>query len=151
MFYYVIMGRFVAIDYGLKRVGLAVSDEMQLIATKLTTVEEKDIFPFLQSYVSKENIELFVVGLPKQMNNQPSESAPYVKTFVKKLQVYFASIPIYMIDERYTSKLASQTIAHSGLKKKKRQEKSLIDTIAAVVILQDFMTMYKNGKSLQRI
>ena len=114
------MGRFLAIDYGEKRVGLAVSDYMQMIATKLTTVSTLDIFPYLKDYMSREEVDLIVVGNPKQMDNTPSESAKYVQTFVDNLSNSFPDMDIYMIDERYTSKMASQTIAQSGMKKKKR-------------------------------
>ena len=145
------MGRFLAIDYGEKRVGLAVSDYMQMIATKLTTVSTLDIFPYLKDYMSREEVDLIVVGNPKQMDNTPSESAKYVQTFVDNLSNSFPDMDIYMIDERYTSKMASQTIAQSGMKKKKRQEKGLIDTVAAVLILQDFMKMYQNGVTLEHV
>ncbi|MBO6117092.1 MAG: Holliday junction resolvase RuvX [Bacteroidales bacterium] len=145
------MGRFLAIDYGEKRVGLAVSDYMQMIATKLTTVSTLDIFPYLKDYMSREEVDLIVVGNPKQMDNTPSESAKYVQTFVDNLSNSFPDMDIYMIDERYTSKMASQTIAQSGMKKKKRQEKGLIDTVAAVLILQDFMKMYQNGVTVEHV
>lgn len=137
------MGRLLAIDYGTKRVGLAVTDYMQVIATKLTTVSTIDIFPFLKDYMSREEVDAIVVGNPKQMDNTPSESAKAVNIFVDNLAKAFPDKDIYMVDERFTSKIASQTIAQSGLKKKKRQEKGLIDSIAAVLILQDFMQMKK--------
>ncbi|MBP3253527.1 MAG: Holliday junction resolvase RuvX [Bacteroidales bacterium] len=139
------MGRFLAIDYGEKRVGLAVSDYMQVIATKLNAVSTLDIFSFLKDYMSREEVDLIVVGNPKQLDNTPSQSAQSVKIFVDNLCATFPDIDIYMIDERYTSKIASQTIAKSGLKKKKKQDKGLIDAVAAVLILQDFMKMYKDG------
>ena len=137
------MGRLLAIDYGTKRVGLAVTDYMQVIATKLTTVSTIDIFPFLKDYMSREEVDAIVVGNPKQMDNTPSESAKAVNIFVDNLAKSFPDKDIYMVDERFTSKIASQTIAQSGLKKKKRQDKGLIDSIAAVLILQDFMQMKK--------
>lgn len=137
------MGRLLAIDYGTKRVGLAVTDYMQVIATKLTTVSTIDIFPFLKDYMSREEVDAIVVGNPKQMDNTPSESAKAVNLFVDNLAKAFPDKDIYMVDERFTSKIASQTIAQSGLKKKKRQDKGLIDSIAAVLILQDFMQMKK--------
>ncbi len=137
------MGRLLAIDYGTKRVGLAVTDYMQVIATKLTTVSTIDIFPFLKDYMSREEVDAIVVGNPKQMDNTPSESAKAVNIFVDNLAKAFPDKDIYMVDERFTSKIASQTIAQSGLKKKKRQDKGLIDSIAAVLILQDFMQMKK--------
>ncbi len=130
-----------AIDYGLKRVGLAVSDNMQVIATALNTVPTVDIFPYLKDYMTREQVDAIVVGDPKQLDNTPSESARAVHLFVEELGNQFPDIDIYMIDERFTSKIASQTIAKSGKTKKKRQEKGLIDTVAAVLILQDFMKM----------
>ena len=138
------MGRLLAIDYGTKRVGLAVTDYMQVIATKLATVSTIDIFPYLKEYMSREEVDAIVVGDPKQLDNTPSESAKAVKVFVDNLAKAFPEKDIYMIDERVTSKIASQTIAQSGLKKKKRQDKGLIDTVAAVLILQDFMQMKKH-------
>ncbi|MBO7277906.1 MAG: Holliday junction resolvase RuvX [Bacteroidales bacterium] len=137
------MGRLLAIDYGLKRVGLAVSDYMQVIATTLTTVPTVDIFPYLKDYMSREQVDAIVVGDPKQMDNTPSESAKSVHLFVDELGQQFPDIDIYMIDERFTSKIASQTIAKSGKSKKARKDKGLIDTVAAVLILQDFMKMKK--------
>ncbi len=137
------MGRLLAIDYGLKRVGLAVSDYMQVIATTLTTVPTVDIFPYLKDYMSREQVDAIVVGDPKQLDNTPSESAKSVHLFVDELGQQFPDIDIYMIDERFTSKIASQTIAKSGKSKKARKDKGLIDTVAAVLILQDFMKMKK--------
>ena len=130
-----------SIDYGLKRVGLAVSDNMQVIATALNTVPTVDIFPYLKDYMTREQVDAIVVGDPKQLDNTPSESAKAVHLFVEELGNQFPDIDIYMIDERFTSKIASQTIAKSGKTKKARQEKGLIDTVAAVLILQDFMKM----------
>ncbi|MGP1515638.1 MAG: Holliday junction resolvase RuvX [Bacteroidales bacterium] len=145
------MGRLLAIDYGEKRVGLAVSDYGQVIATKLTTVSTLEIFPFLEDYMKREEVDLIVVGNPKQMDNTPSEIANTVKVFVDNLSNTFTDMDIYMIDERYTSKMASKIIAQSGMKKKKRQEKGLVDTIAAVLILQDFMKMYQGGIQMNHL
>ena len=133
------MGRILAIDYGQKRVGIAVTDEFQLIANGLTTVHSKDIFTFLKDYVSKEKVDCFVVGEPKQMNNLPSESVKFIDPFIKQLKKTFPEIPIERVDERFTSKMASQTIIDAGLKKKDRQNKALVDTISATIILQSFM------------
>ncbi|NOZ47834.1 MAG: Holliday junction resolvase RuvX, partial [Chlorobi bacterium] len=133
------MGRILAIDYGQKRVGLAVTDELKLIATKLTTVHSKDIIAFLKNYISSENVEIFVVGLPRQMNGKLSESVKYIDPFIKKLQHEFPSIPIERIDERFTSKIATQAILNSGAKKKKRQDKALVDTVSATIILQSYL------------
>jgi len=133
------MGRILAIDYGQKRVGLAVTDELQLIANALTTVHVKDIISFLQTYTSNEKVDAFVVGEPKQMNNLPSESVRFIQPFIKLLKKTFPDIPVYRTDERFTSKMAFQTMLTAGLKKTARQDKALIDTISATIILQTFL------------
>ncbi len=138
------MGRILAIDYGQKRVGIAVTDEFQLIANGLTTVHSKDIFTFLKDYVSKEKVDYFVVGEPKQMNNLPSESVKFIDPFIKQLKKTFPEISIQRVDERFTSKMASQTIITAGLKKKDRQNKALVDTISATIMLQSFMDIRQN-------
>ena len=140
------MGRILAIDYGQKRVGIAVTDELQLIANSLTTVHSKDIMTFLKDYVSKEKVDCFVVGEPKQMNNLPSESVKFIDPFIKLLKKAFPEIPIERVDERFSSKMASQTIIDAGLKKKDRQNKALVDTISATIILQSFMETKSNFK-----
>lgn len=133
------MGRILAIDYGEKKTGIAVTDELQIIASGLTTVKTKNIFSFLTNYLKDENIELFIVGEPKQMNNKPSESEQFIIPFIKKLETTFPKIPIKRIDERFTSKMAFQTMIDSGLGKKKRQNKALIDEISATLILQSYL------------
>lgn len=133
------MGRILAIDYGRKRVGIAVTDSLKMVANGLTTVSSKDIFNFLTSYLKKEDVECFVVGYPKQMNNQPSESIEYINTFIKQLKRKLPDIPVELIDERFTSKMAFQTMINGGLKKKARKNKALIDTISATIILQSFL------------
>lgn len=133
------MGRIIAIDYGQKRTGIACTDELQLIATGLTTVATNDIFSFLTDYLKKEHVEVFVVGEAKQLNNRPAESAKFIEPFVKKLQKTFPEIPVERVDERFTSKMAFQTMLDSGLKKKQRQDKALIDTISATLILQTYL------------
>lgn len=135
------MGRILAIDYGQKRVGLAVTDVDQIIATPLTTVHSKDIIAFLRDYIRTEPVELFVVGEPRQMNNQASESVKYIEPFVRLLIKEFPDIKVVRIDERFTSKIAHQVIMDSGLKRKDRQNKALVDTISAAVILQSFLEM----------
>ena len=137
------MARVLAIDYGQKRVGLAVTDSMQMIATALTTVHSKDVLTYLKSYIDKEDVESFVVGLPLQMNNTPSESSKFVEPFVKQLKKLFPDKPVYRIDERFTSKMATQTIFDSGVNKKTRQDKALVDTVSAVIILQTFLESKK--------
>jgi putative holliday junction resolvase len=133
------MARIVAIDYGNKRVGIAVTDSMQMIANGLTTVHSKDIISFLKDYLGKEEVECFVVGEPKRLNNQKTDASPFVEAFVKNLKKNFPEMPVFMVDERFTSKIASQTLYASGVKKKERQNKELLDTISATIILQSFM------------
>lgn len=134
------MKRILAIDYGTKRTGLAVTDEMQIIASGLTTVETKELIPFLENYVATENVEKFVVGLPKQMDNTASESEVYIQKFLELLAKVIPHIPVERVDERFTSIMAFQTMIDSGLKKKQRQNKGLIDEISATLILQSYLT-----------
>ncbi len=133
------MGRIIAIDYGEKRIGIAVTDELQIIASGLTTVETDKIFDFLENYLKNEEVELILIGEPKQMNYKPSESEKFILPFIEKLQTKFSNIPIKRVDERFTSKMASQTLIDSGLKKKKRQNKALLDEISATIILQSYL------------
>lgn len=133
------MGRILAIDYGLKRTGLAVTDELQIIASGLTTVPTKEVLIYLSEFVKKETVQLFLVGEPKQMNNEPSESEVLIQPFLKKLANAFPEIPIERVDERFTSKMAFQTMIDSGLKKKQRKNKALVDEISAVIILQSYL------------
>ena len=134
------MGRILAIDYGTKRTGLAVTDEMQIIASGLTTVETKDLLQFLKNYVATEKVEKFVVGLPKQMDNTASESEVYIQKFLEQLTKSIPHIPVGRVDERFTSKMAFQTMIDSGLKKKQRKNKALIDEISATLILQSYLS-----------
>lgn len=133
------MGRIVSIDYGRKRTGIAVTDTLQLIANGLTTVPSHEVLSFLKRYVEEESVDRFVVGLPKQMNNQPSESMVYIEPFVASLKRSFPTIPVEYVDERFTSKLAHQAMLEGGLKKKDRQNKALVDEISAVIILQSYL------------
>jgi putative Holliday junction resolvase len=128
-----------AIDYGRKRVGIAVTDELQLIANGLATVAAHDIFTFIRSYVTKEKVDVFVVGEPRQMNNQPSESLQFIIPFVNRLKKEYPDKTVEMADERFTSKMAFQTMIDAGLKKKDRQNKELVDTISATIILQSYL------------
>lgn len=134
------MGRILAIDFGKVRTGIAVTDEMQIIASGLTTVDTKKLISFLIDYVKTESVELFVVGEPKQMNNQASESEALILPFLEKLQKSIPQIPIARVDERFTSKMAFQTMIDSGLSKKKRQNKALVDEISATLILQSYLS-----------
>ncbi|MBC8321103.1 MAG: Holliday junction resolvase RuvX [Bacteroidetes bacterium] len=133
------MGRILAIDYGQKRAGVAATDEMQLIANGLNTVHIKDIWIFLDEYMKKEKVDCIVVGEPKDMMNRPSDSTKYIEPFVKKLAQKYPQILIKRFDERFTSKMAHDTMIASGIRKSKRQDKSLVDTISATIILQSYM------------
>ncbi|HCY83195.1 Holliday junction resolvase RuvX [Xanthomarina gelatinilytica] len=133
------MGRILAIDFGKVRTGIAVTDELQLIASGLETVATKDLISFLKNYTATEQVELFVVGEPKQMNNEPSESEALIIPFLEKLTKAFPKIPIERVDERFTSKMAFQTMIDSGLSKKKRKNKALVDEISATLILQSYL------------
>ncbi|MFD1614997.1 Holliday junction resolvase RuvX [Gelatiniphilus marinus] len=133
------MARILSIDYGEKRTGIAVTDELQIIASGLTTVNTKALISFLKEYTSKEKVELFLVGEPKQMDNTASESEKQIRPFILKLQNQFPNIPIVRVDERFTSKMAFQTMIDSGLKKQQRKNKALIDEISATLILQGYL------------
>jgi len=133
------MGRIIAIDYGKKRTGIAVSDPLHLIANGLCTVLSDDLMAFLKKYVSGEAVDLFVVGFPLKMNHQPSENLKNVNVFVEKLNEELPDIPVKYVDERFTSSLAKQAIIDAGLKKKKRQDKALVDEVSAVIILQSYL------------
>ena len=133
------MGRLLAIDYGSKRTGIAVTDEMQIIASGLTTVDTKTLMDFLKSYTTKETVNLILIGLPKQMNNELSESEPLILKFIKKLTKELPDMPIQRVDERFTSKMAFQTMIDIGLNKKQRKNKALVDEISATLILQSYL------------
>lgn len=133
------MGRILAIDYGQKRVGLAVTDPMQLIATALDTVSAHEALNYIKNYVEREQVDKFVLGLPKQMNGDDSQSMQYIKLFAKKMREMFPDIELIYVDERFTSVLAHKTMLDGGLKKKKRQDKALVDRISATIILQTYM------------
>ena len=133
------MSRIIAIDYGRKRTGLAVTDTMQIIANGLCTVPSGEAVDFLKDYVSKDSVDIFVVGLPRQMNNEPSENMRHVEAFVNRLRKVIPEIPVEYYDERFTSAIAHKAMIEGGLKKKKRQDKALVDEISAVLILQDYL------------
>ncbi|MDP6922780.1 MAG: Holliday junction resolvase RuvX [Lutibacter sp.] len=133
------MGRILAFDYGKKRTGLAVTDDLHIIASGLTTVETNSIFAYLQDYLKKETVEVFVVGEPRKLDNSPSESEQFIKPFVAKLSKTFPKIPIVRVDERFTSKMAVRSMVDTGLKKKHRQNKALVDEISATLILQSYL------------
>ncbi len=133
------MARILAIDYGGKRCGIAVTDESKIIASGLTTVNTKDLLSWLKEYVSKEVVELFVVGEPKRLHGAPSESEKLIQPFLEKLVKELPDIPVKRIDERFTSKIAFDTMIASGISKKKRRDKALVDQISATIILQDYL------------
>ena len=134
------MPRILAIDYGIKRTGIAVTDELQIIASGLTTVPSETALVFLEEYFSKEDVVKVLIGEPKQMNGLASESTPIIEKFVADFKNAFPEIKVERVDERFTSKMAFQTMIDSGLKKKQRQNKGLVDEIAATILLQDYLT-----------
>jgi len=137
------MPQILAIDYGKKRTGIAVTDDMQIIASGLTTVDSGKLLSFLKDYFSKNNVEKVIVGEPKQMDGSASESAEIIEKFVIQFKKEFPTIPLEKIDERFTSKMAFQSMIDSGMKKKQRQNKGLIDEIAATILLQDYLNYKK--------
>lgn len=131
--------RIMAFDYGTKRIGIAVTDPLQLIANGLTTIHPEVIWDFLRDYTQKEDVEVFVVGKPLQLDGTPSQSAQHVTGFVRKLKKTFPDIAVELIDERFTSKMATAAILASGAKKQQRRDKALVDSVSATLILQSFM------------
>lgn len=138
------MSRILAIDYGQKRCGIAVTDELAMIANALETVSAKDLIDYLKIYTSKEDVSLFVIGEPKQMNNQPSDSARFINPFIGRLRMAFPNIPIERMDERFTSRMAFQSMIDAGLGKKARRNKDLVDSISATLILQSYLETKTN-------
>lgn len=140
------MARVMSFDYGTKRIGIAVTDPLQMIATGLDNIHPKDIIEYLKKYLQTEQVETFVVGEPKQMDNTPSQSAIHVRGFVNLLKKTFPDIPVDMMDERFTSKMASAAILAGGVKKAGRQNKALVDTVSAVILLQSWMEQRAHGR-----
>ena len=134
------MPRILSIDYGLKRTGIAVTDPLKIIATGLTTVETQKLMPFLKDYFSKEQVELVIIGMPVNWDDSATHATPMVEHFIQGFQKNFPSIPIQTVDERYTSKMASQAMIEMGLRKKQRQNKALVDEIAATIMLQEWLS-----------
>jgi putative Holliday junction resolvase len=134
------MPRIIALDFGEKRTGIAITDEFQIIASGLTTVATETIFNFLQNYFNQEVVTVALIGDPKQMNGQPSQSAAMIDAFVVKFETLFPKVKVVRVDERFTSKMAMQTMIDSGLKKKQRQNKALLDEISATIMLRDYLT-----------
>jgi putative holliday junction resolvase len=134
------MGRILAIDYGKKRTGIAATDPLKIIATGLTTVETPKLMAFLKEYTAKENVEEVIVGLPVNMDDSDTDATPFVRHFILAFQKLFPGIPIKEVDERFTSKMATQAMLQMGLKKKQRQNKALVDEIAATIMLQEYLS-----------
>ena len=134
------MARILAIDYGQKRTGIAITDELQIIASGLTTIPSATTIDFLKDYFNKEKVAKVLIGEPKQMNGEPSQSAEIIEAFVKRFAKFFPDMEVVRVDERFTSKMAFQTMIDSGLNKKQRQNKALIDEISATIMLQDYLT-----------
>ena len=133
------MPRILSIDYGLKRTGIAVTDPLKIIATGLTTVNSKELIAFLKNYFAKETVELVIIGEPKNMDNSDTHATLLVENFIKEFQKSFPDLPLKKVDERFTSKMASQAMIDMGMKKKQRRDKKLIDEIAATIILQEYL------------
>lgn len=133
------MGRILAIDLGTKRTGLAVTDPLKIFASPLDTVKTSDLGSFIENYLKKESIDAFVVGYPVQMNNTPSNSVKQIDPLIKKIRKQFPQIPLHLADERFTSKMAMQAMIAGGVRKKSRQDKTLVDKISASIILQSFL------------
>jgi putative holliday junction resolvase len=142
------MGRILAIDYGTKRIGLAITDPLQIFASPLNTVSPNEFDSFITDYLKSEEVDVFVIGYPVQMNNKPSESVNYINPFIKKLKNKFPEKTIHLVDERFTSKMALSAMIEGGVKKKDRQDKSLADKISASIILQSFLDKRANIKKI---
>ncbi len=140
------MGRILGIDYGNKRIGLAVTDPLQIFASPLTTVRTHEFDSFVENYLKTEEIDEFVIGYPVQLNNKPGEMVKYINPFLKKVKKLFPGIPVNLVDERFTSKLAFQTMIDGGVKKKGRRDKLMVDKISASLILQSFLERRSNKK-----
>ncbi len=138
------MGRILAIDYGRKKSGLAVTDPMQIIANGLDTVPSHTLVDFIEKYLKQEDVELIVLGYPKQVSGEDSESMRYIKPFFNRLKNKFPHIPVEWVDERFTSKIAFQAMIDGGLKKKARQDKNMVDKISATIILQSYLEQKGN-------
>jgi len=139
-------GRILAIDYGKKRVGLAVTDPLKIIANRLATVPAHEIWDFLKDYFQKEQVECVIVGYPRQMNNEPSEAVLYIDPFLNRFRKLYPGMPLELADERFTSKMAFRTMIDAGLKKKARQNKETIDAVSATIMLQSYLEQLKYAR-----
>jgi len=133
------MGRILGIDFGTKRIGLAITDPLQIFASPLKTVRNHEFDEFIEEYLKTESIEEFVIGYPLTLNNKASESVKYINPFIKKLERLFPGKPVHLVDERFTSGMALKTMIDGGVRKRKRQDKSMVDKISAAIILQSFL------------
>lgn len=140
------MGRILAIDYGTKRIGLAVSDPLQIFASPLTTVSTAEFDTFIEDYFKKEDVDILVIGYPMQMNNEPSQSVKHINPFIRKLKSKYPEKHIHLADERFTSQMALRTMIEGGVKKKDRMDKAMVDKISASIILQSFLDSGKKVK-----
>jgi putative Holliday junction resolvase len=140
------MGRIIGVDYGVKRIGLAVTDPLQIFASPLTTVSPAEFDKFIIEYLKKNEVDAFVIGYPVQMNNTASESVIHINPFIKKLKKTYPDKHIHLADERFTSQMALRTMIDGGVKKKDRQDKSMVDKISASIILQSFLDTRSNKK-----
>jgi len=136
------MPRIISIDYGAKRTGVAVTDPLQIIATGLTTVESKQLIPFLKDYFAREEVELIIIGEPKNWDDTDTHATPLVEKIIKQLEKNFPKTPIKKVDERYTSKMAKDAMLEMGLKKMQRRNKKLVDEIAATILLQEYLRQF---------
>lgn len=142
------LGRIIGIDYGRKRTGIAATDPMQIIANSITTIASREVLKFLLNYTQNEVVEAFVIGYPRQMNNKPSEAVKFIDPFIAQLKKAFPDKEIILMDERFTSKIAFQTMITGGVKKKDRQNKALLDSISATIILQSYLEQRNYRKNL---
>lgn len=142
MIVYLRMARIMAIDYGLKRTGIAVTDPLQIIATGLTTIESPQLISFLTTYFQKEVVEKIIIGEPKNLDDTDTHATPLVQKIIEKIKKNFPAIPVETVDERYTSKMAKQAMIDMGMKKKQRRDKAMVDEIAATIMLQEYLQSY---------
>jgi len=138
------MGRIIGIDWGKKRLGLAVTDPLQIFASPLNTINPNELFDFIEGYLKTEEVDAFVIGYPVQLNNMPGESVNYINPFIRKLKKTYPEINIHLVDERFTSQMALRTMRDGGVKKSDRQNKSMVDKISASIILQSFLDRRSN-------
>ena len=145
------MGRIIGIDYGRKRIGIAVTDPLQMFASPLTTIAPAEFDSFMKDYLKNERVESFIIGYPRQMNNLPSESVKYIDPFIRKLKKNYPEIPVHCTDERFTSRMAFRSMIEGGVKKEERKDKSMVDRISASIILQSYLDTRSNMKLYEKL